>query len=153
MLNCKKLKFSKKIRILKRSYCWGLTERRAEEESKSKSWRGSLKEFKGCTRNKRLKIMRYFRICNNVQSLGIMHTLRYSKIWIVKLSLLNFRKSVEFISDLFDYLFASVCPASKMGDCNPTMLEAEDSLAEIHRIYLEKLKQISSMLPAINLAP
>ena len=94
-----------------------------------------------------------FRIYNNVLSLGIMHTLRYSKIWILQFIFMMFRKSVEFISDLFDYLFASVCPASKMGDCNPTMLEAEDSLAEIHHIYLEKLKQISSMLPAINLAP
>ena len=153
MLNSKKLKFSQKIRKLKRSYCWGLIEKRAGEESKSKSWKENLNEFKGCTRNKRLKTMHYSQIYNNVLSLGIMHTLRYSKILVVNLSLLNFRKCVEFISDLFDYLFASVCPANKMGDCNPTMLEAEDSLAEIHRIYLDKLKQISSMLPAINLAP
>lgn len=31
---------------------------------------------------------------------------------------------VEFLSDLFDFLFASAYPASKIGDCSPMMLKA-----------------------------
>ena len=59
----------------------------------------------------------------------------------------------EFISDFFEFLFNSAYPASKIGDCTPLMLEAEEQLNLIHTLYLEKLKAIGSSLPALNLAP